>query len=114
MQSTWKDKVAEEMFAMTTCIQTGEELAIPDIWHSVMVERDSLREDIERMKEEYLTAAELVATLYEAVMHTNHDGPIVGVVEDVENRIKELESAASYDKGWQDCVVFINKSMGVV
>jgi hypothetical protein len=39
----WKSKVAEEMFAMTTCIQSGEELLIPDIWHGVMIERDVLR-----------------------------------------------------------------------
>jgi uncharacterized protein involved in exopolysaccharide biosynthesis len=47
--------------------------------------------EIEYRKQEYLDAAELVATLYEAVTK-NSGAPQVGVVEDVVNRIAELEA----------------------
>jgi len=49
-----------------------------------------LEADIERHKEEYLTAAELVATMYEAVTG-NDGGPKRGVVEDVQDTIAELK-----------------------
>lgn len=46
----WKIPVAEAMFDMTTCVQSGEELAIPDIWDMVCKERDELREEVERYR----------------------------------------------------------------
>ena len=49
----------------------------------------ALEADIERHKEEYLTAAELVATMYEAVTG-NTGGPKRGVVEDVQDVVASL------------------------
>lgn len=49
-----------------------------------------LEADIEHWKAEYMGAAELVATIYEAVTG-NDGGPRRGVIEDVQDTIAELK-----------------------
>lgn len=48
----WEIKVSREMFAATTCIQSGEELALPAIWQNVAQERDGLRGQLFAKQEE--------------------------------------------------------------
>jgi hypothetical protein len=63
--------------------------AVADFQATMNKKVAELEADIERHKEEYLTADELVATMYEAVTG-NNGGPKRGVVEDVQDVVAEL------------------------
>ncbi len=60
-------------------------------------------------KEDYLIAAELVAAMYEAVTH-NTGEPVRGVLEDVQDRVAELEKYEAQFKSMMSSKV--KNSMG--